>query len=36
MSRENIFFSKSVADEWNKLPDELVQCQTVSNFKKKP
>ena len=29
------FFSNRVVDEWNRLPEEIIQCRTVSNFKKK-
>ena len=28
-------FSQRIIDEWNKLPEELINCNTVSNFKKK-
>jgi len=29
------FFSQRVINEWNLLPDELMECTTVNNFKKK-
>jgi hypothetical protein len=28
-------FSQRIIEEWNKLPEELIDCKTVSNFKKK-
>jgi hypothetical protein len=29
------FFSQRVVDEWNRLPESAIQCQTVNNFKSK-
>jgi ribonuclease P/MRP protein subunit RPP40 len=28
-------FSNRIVDEWNNLTEEIVQCQTVNNFKNK-
>jgi hypothetical protein len=28
-------FSNRIVDEWNKLTEEIVLCQTVNNFKNK-
>jgi len=29
------FFSVSVIDEWNRLPETLLHCSTLSTFKKR-